>query len=99
MSRDYQGKRIVLWPINIDSTRSRKEGRKISKEYAVPHPTVEEIYKVAKELNLDPIIEDKPYPRAWWEQRKRISILKTKPKTQLLRELAAKIKEKRGKSK
>ncbi len=99
MSRDYQGERITLWPINIDSTRSRKEGRKIAKEFAVPQPSIEEIIEAAKELGLDPIIEDKAYPKAWWEQKKRISVLKTKPKTQLLRDIALKIKEKRMKTK
>lgn len=92
-SRDYIDVRIVLWPVYIDSTKSRGKGRKISKHHAVPRPRVEEIVEAAEILGLRPIIEDKKYPRLWWEQEKRIIVLKKYPRQELLRKIAEKVKE------
>ncbi len=82
-SREYKGKRIVLWPSNIDSTKSLSQGRKIPLRYAVPNPSLEEIVHVAEELGLNPEIEEKAYPRDWWVERRRIVVDKiiTKRKT------------------
>ncbi len=92
-SRDYIDERIVLWPVYIDSTKSRGKGRKISKRDAVPRPRVEEIVEAAEILGLKPIVEDKNYPRLWWEQEKRVVVLKKYPRQELLRRIARKIKE------
>ncbi len=92
-SRDYIDERIVLWPVYIDSTKSRGKGRKISKRDAVPRPRIEEIVEAAEILGLKPIIEDKRYPRLWWEQEKRVVVLKKYPRQELLRRIAKKIKE------
>ncbi len=81
--------RIVVWPVNIDSLKSRKEGRKTSKKYAVPSPTLKEISNAAKRLNLNPLIEkDKAYPREWWEVSGRVLVDRTGPKMTLLKKIA-----------
>ncbi len=92
-SRDYINKRIVLWPVYIDSTKPRGKGRKISKRDAIPRPRIEEIVEAAEILGLQPIVEDKNYPRLWWEQEKRVVVLKKYPRQELLRRIARKIKE------
>jgi len=92
-SREYINERIVLWPVYIDSTKSRKKGRKISKQDGVPRPRVEEIVEAAEILGLEPIIEDKKYPRLWWEQEKRVVVLKKYSRQELLKRIARKIKE------
>ena len=92
-SRDYIDKRIVLWPVYIDSTKSRGKGRKISKQDAVPRPRVEEIVEAAEILGLNPIVEDKNYPRLWWEQEKRVVVLKRYSRQEILRRIAKKVKE------
>ncbi len=74
VSREYRGKRIVLWPANIDSTLSRSEGRKIPRKEAVRKPRVEEIVEAAKRLGLNPSVEDARYPRKWWEQKQRVVV-------------------------
>ena len=92
-SREYKNERIVLWPVYIDSTKSRGKGRKISREDCVPKPRVEEIVEAAEILGLDPIVEEKSYPRLWWEQDKRIIVLKKYSRQELYRRIARKIKE------
>ncbi len=93
MSRDYREKRVVVWPAYIDATLSRKMGRRVPRSVAVPNPTVEEIVEAASQLGLNPVIEDSPYPRAWWKYRQRVVVDKTGPKQQVLRKIAEKIKE------
>ncbi|MGC8982465.1 MAG: signal recognition particle subunit SRP19/SEC65 family protein [Desulfurococcaceae archaeon] len=65
MSREYKGKRIVIYPIYLDSTLSRKEGRKVPLSLAIPKPTLEEIAAACEKLGLNPEIEpDKVHPKS-----------------------------------
>ena len=92
MSREYKGKRIVVWPAYIDSTRSRGEGRKIARREAVPRPRIEEIVEAAERLGLNPEVEDARYPRSWWEDRQRVIVDKMGSKLETLRAIAAEIR-------
>ncbi|MEB3851555.1 MAG: signal recognition particle protein Srp19 [Desulfurococcales archaeon] len=94
-SREYRGRRVVLWPVNIDSTASIREGRKIPRSSAVPKPTLDEIVRAARELGLDPIVEEKAYPRAWHSERRRVSVVKVGSKRRTLRELAEAVRRMR----
>ncbi len=93
MSRDYKNKRIVIYPAYIDSSLSRKEGRKIPKSIAVHNPRVEEIVRAAEELGLNPSIEDSRYPKFWWKYKVRIVIDKVDSKQRILKMIAEKINE------
>jgi signal recognition particle subunit SRP19 len=65
----------IIWPVYIDSGKSRKEGRKISKKIAISEPKLSEIAKAAKKLNMNPKKEeDKSYPGFWWENSGRIIV-------------------------
>ena len=67
----------MIWPVYIDSEKSRSEGRKINKEYAISKPKLTEISKAARKLNLNPKVEDdKSYPNSWWESSGRVIIEK-----------------------
>ncbi len=93
MSREYRGKRIVVWPIYLDASASRGEGRKIPLRDAVRRPRVEEIVEAAERLGLNPEVEEARYPRQWWEQRKRVIVDKVGSKLKTLKLLAAEIKK------
>ncbi len=92
MSREYRGKRVVIWPSNIDASKSRGEGRKIPKRDAVPRPRVEEIVEAAQRLGLNPEVEDARYPRAWWEDRQRVVVDKLGSKLETMRAIAREIR-------
>jgi signal recognition particle subunit SRP19 len=65
----------IIWPVYIDSNKSRSDGRKINKEDAVSSPKITEISRAARKLNLKPKVEDdKSYPGSWWENSGRIKI-------------------------
>ena len=97
MSRDYRGKRIVIYPAYLDSSLSRKEGRRVPRSLAVHNPRIEEIVKAAEELGLNPIVEDSKYPRLWWRYKVRIVVDKVDSKQKILKMIAEKIKELRHK--
>jgi signal recognition particle subunit SRP19 len=44
--------KIILWPVNFDSTKTRTEGRKIPKAYAIQSPRIEELEKAVQRLGL-----------------------------------------------
>ncbi len=96
-SRDYAGKRVVVWPENLDSTLSRNQGRKLPVNECVPKPTIKEIIKAAEEAGLQPLVEDKKYPKRWWLSQGRVVVLKTGSKRETLRKLAAALRELRRK--
>jgi len=89
--------RVIIWPANIDANKSRADGRKVSNRYAVAAPTLKEIAEAARRLGLNPEVErDKAYPKEWWEVSGRVIVDKVKPKSIILREIAAEIKRMRS---
>ncbi|MBU7001366.1 MAG: signal recognition particle protein Srp19 [Theionarchaea archaeon] len=56
-------RKLVVWLANIDSSRTRSEGRKISTGLAVRDPTLPEVQKAAEHLSLGPESEDVQYPK------------------------------------
>jgi signal recognition particle subunit SRP19 len=77
--------KTVIWPVYIDSKKTRGEGRKISKEDAVSSPKLREISKAAEKLGMTPKIEkNKAYPRSWWEVSGRVIVDRNLPKLEAL---------------
>lgn len=93
LGRERRGKKIVVWPSYIDESTPRSMGRKISKLKAVRKPTVEEIRVAAQALNLNPVVEQSKYPKAWWEVQARVLVDKVAPKRRVLELIALKIAE------
>jgi signal recognition particle subunit SRP19 len=91
--------RVVVYPCYLDSNKSESQGRKIPKRLAVPSPKIDEILRAARDLNLDPIIEEKAHPAWWWEETSRVSVKKVGPKREILVMIAKKIAEERKKPK
>ncbi len=88
--------KIVVWPANLDSTKSRKQGRKLTKGAAVQTPRLEEINDAANKLSLEAeIVPVKSRPSAWWEKSGYAIFPKKAVKTDLLRSLASEIRKAR----
>ena len=89
--------RWVIWPASIDAERSRSQGRSVSRRDAVEKPTVDEILVAALEMGLQAEAErDKHYPKEWWEKSGRVRVQKKGPKAALVREIATRIRRRRG---
>ena len=87
-------KTIVIWPIYFNSKVSRSKGRRITSRLAIEEPTLEELIEAIRKLNLGYIIEkDKVHPRLWWKDKGRILVTKQSKKSEILKEIAIKLKE------
>jgi signal recognition particle subunit SRP19 len=96
--REYIGEKIVIWPHNIDCTVSRRKGRKLGLKECVSKPKIDEIVKVAENLGLSPIQEDKSHPKRWFMERGRIVVLKKANKLTILKNIASEVKKLRAKT-
>jgi signal recognition particle subunit SRP19 len=83
----------VIWTVNINKRKSRREGRKIPRRLSVPNVKLSEMVSACKELGIECRAEEKRYPRCWWEDGGRIIVEKREPKTKLMIKIAGKISE------
>jgi signal recognition particle subunit SRP19 len=91
-----QGK-IIVWPANLDSSKSRKEGRKLTKAAALQAPRLEEINEAANRLSLEAEIEPgKSRPGAWWEKDGYLILPMKGERPHLLHSLSSEIRKMRA---
>jgi len=84
--------KLVIWPVYLDATKSRSEGRLLSMKDSVRSPVLKEIEKAALELNLAPVVEpDKVHPKSWWVTSGRVLVDKKGPKSIMTKQIAARI--------
>ena len=77
--------KYVVYPIYFDKSVSRLSGRKVSAKYAVDKPSIEDISKAAKSLDLNPVLEKEvAYPSRNWKKEGRILVDKKDSKAKLL---------------
>jgi signal recognition particle subunit SRP19 len=89
---------LVLWVNYFDSTRTRKEGRKIGRKLAIERPTVEELAKAVEMLSIPyKIDKSAAYPKAWWEKSGRLFVNKVMPKGKMIASIAKNLKNVRAK--
>lgn len=88
---------VTLYPAYFDSSRSREEGRRVSKSMAVSNPTLEELRDAVKELGYRVEVEvDTAHPSRHWKAEGRILILGGGRKTEIVRSVAQKVKSQRS---
>jgi len=89
----------IIWVANLDAKKTRAEGRKIAKRFAVPNVRLQELVQACRELGLNFVAENKKYPRSWWEEGGRIVVEGEARKAKLMLEIAGKILEIRERKK
>ncbi len=92
-------KECVIWTVNLDAKKKRSEGRKIAIRYAVPNVKLDELVQACKELGIPCRVEDKKYPKSWWEEGGRVIVPKLESKIRIMEKIAKKIKEIRSRKK
>jgi len=89
--------KIILWPAYFDSTRSRKEGRRIQRNLAVPSPKISELKDAADSLHLNcELIPDVAFPQMPWLKSGMILVEKKQPKQEVLRMIASHLSKARS---
>lgn len=90
--------KVMIWPVYIDSKKTKHEGRKIPIVYAVESPKLREISRAADKLGLNPEVEkNKSYSKSWWESSGRVTVDKTMPKREILIKIGKMIQGTRNK--
>ncbi|MEJ2242248.1 MAG: signal recognition particle subunit SRP19/SEC65 family protein [Candidatus Bathyarchaeota archaeon] len=80
---------IFLWSVYFDSTKTRSEGRKVSKKLSVPSPKLEELQVVAKKLGFQPkTVFDAAHPSTSYRKSGLLVISKTESKGKILKKIA-----------
>jgi signal recognition particle subunit SRP19 len=81
--------RLVLWPAYFDSTKTRQQGRRISKGLAVPTPRLDELQKAAEKCGLQTeVLPDFKHPHAPWQKTGLIFVSKSASKMQIIHRVA-----------
>jgi signal recognition particle subunit SRP19 len=89
--------KTVIWPANLDSTKSRKGGRKLAKGSALQTPRLEELREAANQLSIEhEVVAAKSRPSSWWEKGGYLIVPKATPQSKLLRSLASEIRKQRA---
>jgi signal recognition particle subunit SRP19 len=79
----------IIWPVYFDLAKTRKKGRRVSKNLAVQSPKIAEIEQAATRAGLHPeLVVDKSYPRTHWYKAGMLLIQKKEPKEQLIKKIA-----------
>jgi len=88
--------KAVIWPANLDSTKTRKAGRKLAKGSAVQTPRLEELRDAANQLSIEhEVVAGKSRPSTWWEKGGYLTVPRASPQSTLLRSLASEIRKQR----
>jgi len=81
--------KIILWPVYFDSTKTRTEGRKIPKGYAIQSPKIEELEKAVQRLRLQSqTVANAAHSREPWGKTGLLIVSKEGSKTQVIRRIA-----------
>jgi len=83
---------IIIWPLHIDSTKTRAQGRKLPTARSIKQPNLREIVQAATILGYSPESREKSaLPSQHWEKAGYITVKKTGPKSTMLKSIAGEI--------
>lgn len=81
--------KIILWPAYFDSTKTRKDGRRVPKGLGVPSPKILEIKDAAEKIGLEyELVLDVGYPRTPWLKTGMLLVKKKEPKERTISKIA-----------
>jgi signal recognition particle subunit SRP19 len=84
--------KMVLWPSYIDSSKTRREGRRVAKGAAVSNPALSELLSAAAKLKMKPEAETgAAHPACSWKKTGRIVLQKRGTKAQTVAMIAKEI--------
>jgi len=89
--------RVVIFPVYIDSSKTRGEGRKVSKTKGIQSPRLSELAGACSALGYDFLVEESAsHPREPTESTGVVRVLKKGRKAEMLERIAAQIKRSRS---
>lgn len=86
--------KIIIWPAYFDATRTRTEGRRVSKSLSVPFPKILEIKEAVEKLNLEfELAIETKYPKTPWMKTGLFIIRKSDSKSKLIERVAKQLQK------
>lgn len=84
---------IILWPVYFDSTKTRREGRRLPKNLCVPSPDITMLENAVKNLGLIyEVYQESFYPRLPWVKMGSIIVRKSgESKLHIMRRIASEL--------
>ncbi|MEM3622411.1 MAG: signal recognition particle subunit SRP19/SEC65 family protein [Candidatus Bathyarchaeia archaeon] len=81
--------KIIIWPAYFDSTKTRKEGRRVPKNLAVPSPKILELKEAVEKIGLEyEIVSDSSYPKMPWLKTGMLLVKKKEAKAQIIKKIS-----------
>ena len=89
-------KEHYIYPVYFDAKRTRSQGRRVKKKFAVESPTIQDVAQAASMVGLDMQINiEAKYPRFWWLSSGRIQVKKQEGlnKNKLIKKIGTQLKK------
>jgi signal recognition particle subunit SRP19 len=81
--------KAIIWPIYFDTSKTRKEGRRVPKNIAVQFPKIDEIKQAADKLGLENEINlEAHFPKNHWAKTGMLLVEKQEPKEKIIQKIA-----------
>lgn len=81
--------KIIVWPAYFDSAKTRKDGRRVPKNLAVPSPKILEVKEALEKLGLEhELVPDAGYAKTPWLKTGTILVEKNEAKDKIIRRIA-----------
>jgi signal recognition particle subunit SRP19 len=89
--------KIIIWPAYFDSTKTRKDGRRVAKGLAVPLPKIIETKDAAEKLGLEyKVVENAGYPKTPWLKTGMLLVKKNESKEKTIKRIAKQLAKTRS---
>ncbi len=81
--------KAIIWPIYFDSSKTRKKGRRVSKNLAVQSPKIAELKEATDKLGLKNEINlEAHFPKMPWAKTGMLLVEKKEPKEKIIQKIA-----------
>lgn len=81
--------KAIIWPVYFDQTKTRKEGRRVPRNLAIPNPKIDEIQAAAQKMGIQTEITiGASFPKNPWNKMGMIKLEKKRAKEQIINDLA-----------
>ncbi len=89
--------KLIVWPIYFDSSKTRKDGRRVTRTLAVQSPTISEIREAAEKIHLScELVSEASHPKTPWLKSGSLLVKKNQAKDKIIREIAKQLQETRN---
>jgi signal recognition particle subunit SRP19 len=91
--------KAIIWPVYFDCNKTRKDGRRVSKNIAVQSPKILEIKEAADKLGLQNDVNlEAHFPKAPWAKSGMLLVEKQEAKERIIQKLAKQLLKIRSQS-